>query len=119
MDQDVEQEIAPGPRKGVCRVFALVVRFELRPEAADAFDALVARTLEGIKEEDGTRLYVTSRVVDAPLSRVFVEFYADEAAFAAHEEYSHTRRFLAERESMIESFRVEFLEPMDGVFPGS
>ena len=58
-------------------------------------------------------------MVDSPLSRVFVEFYADEAAFAAHEEYPHTVRFLAERESLIESFRVEFLEPMGGVFPAS
>ena len=98
-------------------MFALVVRFELRAEAVEAFDALVARTLEGIREEPGTRLYVTSRVVDSPLSRVFVEFYADEAAFAAHEEYPHTMRFLAERESMLESFRVEFLEPGVGVFP--
>jgi quinol monooxygenase YgiN len=100
-------------------MFALVVRFELRPEAVEAFDDLVARTLEGIKEEEGTLLYMTSRVVDAPLSRVFLEIYADEAAFDAHEQYAHTRRFLAERESLIESFRVEFLDPMGGVFPGA
>ena len=98
-------------------MFALVVRFELRPEAVDAFDALVARTLEGIREEEGTLLYVTSRVDDAPLSRVFVELYADKDAFVAHEEYPHTRRFLEEREPMIESLRVEFLDPTDGKLP--
>lgn len=98
-------------------MFALVVRFELKPEAVGAFDDLVARTLVGIKEEEGTLLYVTSRVVDAPLSRVFVEFYADEEAFAEHEQYPHTRRFLEDREPMIESFRVEFLDPEGGVFP--
>lgn len=95
-------------------MFALVVRFELKPEAVDAFDALAARTLTGIKDEAGTLLYVTSRVTDAPFSRVFVEIYADEAAFAAHEQYPHTRRFLVDREAMIESYRVEFLDPIDG-----
>lgn len=98
-------------------MFALVVRFELKPEAVDAFDDLTARTLTGIKDEAGTLLYLTSRVTDAPLSRVFVEVYADEAAFAAHEQYPHTRRFLAEREAMVESYRVEFLDPIDGRIP--
>ena len=98
-------------------MFALVVRFELKPESVDAFDDLTARTLTGIAEEPGTLLYFTSRVADAPLSRVFVEIYADEEAFAAHEQYAHIRRFLADRETMIESFRVEFLEPIDGTFP--
>jgi quinol monooxygenase YgiN len=98
-------------------VFALVVRFELMPDAIDAFDNLVARTITGIRQEPGTLLYLTSRVADAPLSRVFVEVYADEAAFAAHERYPHTRRFLDEREPMLESYRVEFLDPIDGKLP--
>jgi quinol monooxygenase YgiN len=98
-------------------MFALVVRFELRAEAVEAFDDLMTRTLAGITEEVGTLLYFTSRVAEAPLSRVFVEIYADEQAFAAHEEYSHTRRFLEEREPMIESLRVEFLDPIEGKLP--
>ncbi len=98
-------------------MFALVVRFELRPDAVDEFDRLVAQTLTGIREESGTLLYLTSRVDDAPLSRVFVEVYADREAFDAHERTAHTQRFLSERESMIESYRVEFLDPVDGKFP--
>jgi quinol monooxygenase YgiN len=98
-------------------MFALVVRFELRPESVDAFDDLVARTLDGIREEPGTLLYVTSGVADAPLSRVFVEVYADDNAFAAHEQYPHTQRFLEEREAMVESYRVEFLDPGAGKLP--
>ncbi len=77
----------------------------------------MSRTLPGIEGEPGTLLYVTARVADSPLSRVFVEIYADEAAFAAHETYSHTRRFLEEREPMIESYRVEFLDPIGGKLP--
>jgi quinol monooxygenase YgiN len=98
-------------------VFALVVRFELKADSVDAFDELTARTLTGISEEAGTLLYVTSRVADSPLSRVFVEIYADEEAFAAHEKYAHTRHFLADRVPMIESYRVEFLDPIGGRFP--
>lgn len=98
-------------------MFALVVRFELRPETVDAFDDLVARTLDGIRDEPGTLMYVTSRVVDAPLSRIFVEVYADRDAFVAHEEYPHTQRFLEEREAMVESYRVEFLDPGAGKLP--
>lgn len=98
-------------------MFALVVRFELRPEAVEAFDALTARTLEGIQGEAGTLLYVTSMVADAPLSRVFMEVYADEAAFASHERQAHTRLFLQEREALIASYRVEFLDPIGGKIP--
>ncbi len=46
-----------------------------------------------------------------------MEIYSDRDAFDTHEQSSHTRRFLAERETMIESYRVEFLEPIDGKFP--
>ena len=99
-------------------MFALVVRFELRPEAVDDFDSLTSRTLAGIRaDEGGTLLYVAARIADAPCSRVFMEIYSDRDAFDTHEQSSHTRRFLAERETMIESFRVEFLEPIDGKFP--
>lgn len=98
-------------------MFALVVRFELRPEAVEAFDDLMARTLTGIREEERTLLYVMAGVAGAPCSRVLVEIYADEEAFAAHEQYSHTRRFLADREPLIESYRVEFLHPIDGKLP--
>jgi quinol monooxygenase YgiN len=98
-------------------MFALVVRFELRPEAVQAFDDLTARTLEGVREEPGTHLYAAARVPDAPLSRVFVEIYTDEDAFTAHERYAHTRRFLVEREPMIESYRVEFLDAIAGKLP--
>jgi quinol monooxygenase YgiN len=97
--------------------FALVVRFELKPGSAEAFDDLVARTLDGIEGERGTLLYLTTEVTDSPLSRVFVEVYADEEAFAAHEQTSHVREFLAAREAMVESYRVEFLHPVGGKHP--
>ena len=98
-------------------MFAVVVRFEVKPESLDTFDSLVAETLRGIREEeDGTLLYVTCTVGDSPHSRVFLEIYRDEAAFDDHETRAHTRRFLTEREHLVDSYRVEFLTPRDGKF---
>ena len=92
-------------------MFGLVVRFDLRDDAAAAaFDALVADLLPRIAaEEPGTLAYEVHTVVDAPLSRIFYERYADRAAFAQHEAGEHTRRFLAAREPLVARLRVEFL----------
>jgi quinol monooxygenase YgiN len=95
-------------------VFALVVRFEIYPDAVDAFDRLMAETVPAIRaDEAGTQVYVCCRVADAPASRLFMEIYADRAAFEAHERTPATMRFLAERTSMIASQRVEFLTPYE------
>ena len=99
-------------------MFALVVRFEIKPGSLEAFDRLTSETLRGIREgEVGTLLYVTCAVGESPQSRVFLEIYRDEAAFREHEATEHTRRFLAEREHLVDSFRVEFLSPLDGKLP--
>ncbi|MEU8545695.1 antibiotic biosynthesis monooxygenase [Streptomyces roseoverticillatus] len=97
--------------------FGLVVRFTLRddPEAAEAFDALVSRTLEGIRQhEQGTVVYVNHRVPNEPNVRLFYELYADRAAFEAHEQESHVRHFLEAREKLIVRTEVTFLERLDG-----
>ncbi|MFC5724792.1 putative quinol monooxygenase [Streptomyces gamaensis] len=99
--------------------FGLVVRFELRDEAAAAgFDELVARTLPEIRErEAGTLAYVVHSVPDQPNVRVFYELYADRAAFDAHEQQPHTKRFLAEREQYLSGLEVTFLAAEAGKGP--
>lgn len=94
-------------------MFALVVRFELKDEvSATAFDELVEATGRGIAaKEPGTLTYVTHRVRDAPLSRVFYEVYRDNEAFEEHERQPHTMRFLRERERYLAATRVEFVTP--------
>jgi quinol monooxygenase YgiN len=100
-------------------VYALIVRFEVKPDCLERFDALVAETLEGIRDhEPGTLLYVNATPDDSSTARVFVEVYADEHAFEAHEAAPHTQHFLAAREALIDSYRVEFVRPTDGKFPG-
>lgn len=100
--------------------YALTVRFTTRDaDAAAQFDALVARTLEGIRTEPGTLVYVTHIPVDEPLVRTFYELYADHEAFQAHEAQPHTKYFLAQREQYLTSTEVAFLNELAGKRPDS
>ncbi|WP_257586060.1 MULTISPECIES: putative quinol monooxygenase [unclassified Streptomyces] len=100
--------------------YALTVRFKCRDaDAAQQFDALVARTLEGIRTEPGTLVYVSHTPVDEPLVRVFYELYADKNAFEAHENQPHTKRMLAEREQYLVGVDVQFLNETAGKRPQS
>lgn len=94
---------------------ALIVTHVLLPGHEEAFDALVARTLEGIRaSEPGTLIYVSHAVAGEPPRRIFYELYADRAAFEAHEQQPHVQRFLAGRLDHVESFDVDFLDPVAG-----
>lgn len=99
--------------------YALTVRFTTRDaDAAQQFDALVERTLEGIRSaEPGTLVYVSHTPVDEPNVRVFYELYADEDAFQAHEAQPHTRHFLKERERFLTETEVTFLHETAGKRP--
>lgn len=73
-------------------MYALVVRFDLRPGTEDEFDELVEETTARIRaEEPGTLLYLCHRVHGEPSARVFYELYRDDAAFQAHEVAAHVK----------------------------
>ena len=92
-------------------MFGLFVRFTCKNEAAvEAYDKLVAETLEGIKaNEPGTLVYVSHMVEGQPLQRIFYELYRDRAAFEAHEASPHTRRYLEARDQFLASTEVDWL----------
>jgi quinol monooxygenase YgiN len=94
-------------------MFALVVRFDCRDEAAAArFDELTAGVVRLITErEPGTLVYATHRVEDEPLARVFYELYRDRDAFEAHEVADHVQRFHAQKDPLLVRTRVEVLSP--------
>ncbi|WP_431047489.1 putative quinol monooxygenase [Streptomyces sp. P1-3] len=100
--------------------YGLVVRFVLHDAAAAAaFDALVDRTLKGIKEsEPGTLVYVSHRVPEEPNVRVFYELYADREAFEEHERQPHVREFLQARQLYVAHFDVTLLVGVDGKLTG-
>jgi quinol monooxygenase YgiN len=102
--------------------FVIVVRFDLRDEAAAAaFDALTAEALPHIRaEEPGTLMYAVHRVEDEPLSRVFYEVYVDREAHRQHEANAPTARFLAAmKEHLMTQPRAEFLSGPTGKGVGS
>ncbi|GAA3737724.1 quinol monooxygenase YgiN [Spinactinospora alkalitolerans] len=96
-------------------MFGLVVKFTLKDEeSAGGFDALVGETLPKIREaEPGTLVYAVHRVEGKPLERIFYELYADRAAFDAHEEQPHVKRFLDARGAFLASTEVDFLDLQD------
>jgi len=97
-------------------MFALVVRFPLRPGAGPAFDELIARTLQAIRvSEPGTLTYVSHAVEGDKDARIFFELYRDRYAFDEHERQPAVREFLLQREQYLAGPpRVEFLTPLDG-----
>jgi quinol monooxygenase YgiN len=100
-------------------VFALVVRFDLPDAAAaEAFDALVADVLPGIRSsEPGTLLYLTHTVDGEPLARVFYEAYRDRAGHAEHEARPQTAAFLERVRDLGPQVRLELLTPDDDELP--
>ena len=92
-------------------MFALCVRFDLKPGAEEDFDELVRETLSRIQsEEAGTLVYACHLVEGATAARVFYELYRDAAAFEEHERQEHVRRFLDQRGQYLAGPpRVEFL----------
>ncbi|RJK94914.1 putative quinol monooxygenase [Vallicoccus soli] len=93
---------------------ALVVRFDL-PDAASAarFDRLAEEVVAAVAaHEPGTLVYATHAVDGAPLSRVFYEVYADDAAFRAHEEAPHVVEFHRRKDPLLAGEpEVRFLVP--------
>ena len=92
-------------------MFGLCVRFTCKDQAsAEAYDRLVAETVEGIRAaEPGTLVYAAHLVEGQPLQRIFYELYEDRAAFEAHEAAPHTRRYLAERDQYLARTEVDWL----------
>src|SRR5256884_7274962 len=92
-------------------MFGLFVRFTCKDEAAaEAYDKLVAETIEAIKtDEPGTLVYASHTVEGQPLQRIFYELYRDRAAFEAHEASPATRRYLKARGQYLASTEVDWL----------
>ncbi len=97
-------------------MYGLVVRFTCKDQAsAEAYDRLVAETIEGITTgEPGTLVYASHLVDGEPLQRIFYELYRDKAAFEAHGAAPHTRRYLAERGQYLASTEVDWLTLQTG-----
>ncbi|HEY1674691.1 MAG TPA: antibiotic biosynthesis monooxygenase [Streptosporangiaceae bacterium] len=92
------------------------MRFTCKDQAsAEAYDRLVAETVEGIKaSEPGTLVYACHLVEGQPLQRIFYELYRDRQAFEAHEAAPHTRRYLDQRDQYLARTEVDRLTLQTG-----
>ena len=90
-------------------MFGLCVRFTCKDQAsAEAYDRLVAETVEAIKaNEPGTLVYASHLVEGRPLQRIFYELYRDKAS-------PHTRRYLDQRDQYLASTEVDWLTLQTG-----
>jgi hypothetical protein len=52
-----------------------------------------------------------------PRERIFYELYRDQGAFSDHQAQPHIRRFMTEREALLEAPQVDFLDVSDGKLP--
>ena len=97
-------------------MFGLCVRFTCKDQAsAEAYDRLVAETVEAITaNEPGTLVYASHLVEGQPLQRIFYELYRDQAAFEVHEASPHTRRYLDQRDQYLASTEVDWLTLQTG-----
>src|SRR3569833_3406166 len=97
-------------------MFGLVVRFTCKDQAsAEAFDRLVAATVDKIRtDEPGTLVFVVFCVVGVLLLCFFYELYRDRAGFDAHGEQEHTKKFLDERGQYLSATEVDWLTLLTG-----
>ena len=88
----------------------LVVRFALKPGRAEAFDALMRKTVAGIAaHEPRTLVYAVHALEGGPDVRIFYELYTSEEALAEHESQATTRRFLDAVDEYVTSVEVQRL----------
>jgi quinol monooxygenase YgiN len=73
----------------------IVARWEAKEGEADKVAAILDRFLPEAQREAGAKLFLISRGKDNPAQFLFYELFRDEAAFKAHQESAHFKRFIA------------------------
>lgn len=98
--------------------FALWVELDVKPDALDAFLAVARDDAHGsVTHEPGCRRFDILRDANRPARVCFYEVYDDEAAFLAHRETSHFKRYIAASEALVETRSVTRLAAEVGGAP--
>jgi autoinducer 2-degrading protein len=96
-------------------MFVVWVDIEVKPEHVAAFIAATRDNHLGTVQEPGNRRFDVLRLHDRPTHFRLYEVYVDEAAFAAHQETAHYRRW---RESVEPFMAVKrSAEKLTSLFP--
>jgi quinol monooxygenase YgiN len=97
---------------------ALWVELDVKPLMLDAFLAVARDDARGsVTTEPGCRRFDILRDAERPSRVCFYEVYDDEAAFLAHRDTPHFKRYAAESETMIAARKVTRLAAEVGGAP--
>jgi autoinducer 2-degrading protein len=87
--------------------FALWVELDIKPAEIDAFLRAAREDAHGsVTNEPGCRRFDILRNAEQPTHVCFYEVYDDEAAFDAHRQMPHFKRYAATVESMVEGKQI-------------
>jgi quinol monooxygenase YgiN len=87
---------------GTPRPYGRLSIYTLNEGKAREFDRLAEIAAEGVRAaEPDTLVYVIHVVPRAPMQRIIYEIYRDRAAFLAHEQQPHIKKFAADRASCV------------------
>jgi quinol monooxygenase YgiN len=75
--------------------FLVVAQWQTKPGEANNVAGILRRFLPQAQQEPGVRLFLIGRGKDDPSLFLFYELFADEAAFAAHQESDHFKSLIA------------------------
>lgn len=76
---------------------ALAIRWEAKPGEADAAAELLRRMVAAVREEPGTLMFRPHRSTENDHQFFIYELFADEAAFAAHQQTPHFKSLIVEQ----------------------
>ncbi len=100
---DGHSSIDAQSRAGVVRIAEL----EIDPAQLDQYHAIVKKEMEAsVRVEPGVLAIYAVAEKDDPTKITFFEMYADEAAYEAHRETAHFRKYFDATQHMIRSRRL-------------
>ena len=107
------QGVDPESSIGGSSVVVRVAHLEIDPTQLDRFIAAVSEEIdEALRVEPGVLAIYALAERDNPARLRFFEIYASEAAYAAHRESPHFRKYLATTNSMIRSRELTEMVPI-------
>ena len=88
--------------------FVLEVKIRIKPDHVDNFMAKLAENAKGARSEPGCKTFDVSVDPTDKTSVMLYEVYADEKAFAVHQETPHFKKYLAEAIPLLASRERRF-----------
>ena len=88
--------------------FVLEVKIRIKPEHVEDFMAKLSANAKAARGEPGCRTFDVSVDPSDKTSVMLYEVYADEAAFRAHQETPHFKKYFAEAVPLLASRERKF-----------